>query len=175
MSEISEVRKESSSSTVSDVEIINDIDESDKSVTGDSNTSRNHSRSSSVSSVNRFNPKQEENEPFVDPLFAESVPPADPLALPPMTDEEYDAIYTEETRAKAIVLLIYFSILMVALPFASMYYCYHYVFNEYDASTDMLYSGLVAIAEVYILVAIFIFIAYKDEQTIEKRIKTKND
>uniref|UniRef100_A0A914Q4C6 Vacuolar ATPase assembly integral membrane protein VMA21 homolog n=1 Tax=Panagrolaimus davidi TaxID=227884 RepID=A0A914Q4C6_9BILA len=92
-----------------------------------------------------------------------------------MTDEEYDAIYTEETRAKAIVLLIYFSILMVALPFASMYYCYHYVFNEYDASTDMLYSGLVAIAEIYILVAIFIFIAYKDEQTIEKRIKTKND
>lgn len=34
MSEASEVRKKSSSSTVSDVEIINDIDESDKSVNG---------------------------------------------------------------------------------------------------------------------------------------------
>ncbi len=50
-----------------------------------------------------------------------------------------------------------------------------FTFSDYDASTDMLYSGLVAIAEVYVLVAIFIFIAYKDEQSIEKRIKTKND
>ena len=46
-----------------------------------------------------------------------------------MTEEEFEAIYTEETRSKAIVLLIYFSILMVVIPFSSMYYCYHHVFD----------------------------------------------
>ena len=88
-------------------------------------SSRNQSRRSSTASLARNqNPTdqlllKEENEP---------VKP-DPLALPPMTDEEYAAIYTEETRAKAIVLLIYFSILIFAVPLASMYFCYYHVFN----------------------------------------------
>uniref|UniRef100_A0AC34FQ13 Uncharacterized protein n=1 Tax=Panagrolaimus sp. ES5 TaxID=591445 RepID=A0AC34FQ13_9BILA len=93
MNQIGEDRKRSSSSTVSDVEIINDIDVSDRSVTGDSNGSRNQSRSSSVSSLNRAKNQQEvEDESNMDPLFSEPVPPADPLALPPMTEEEYEAI-----------------------------------------------------------------------------------
>lgn len=75
----------------------------------------------------------------MDPLFAEHVPPNDPLALPPMTEEEYEAIYTEETRARAIVLLIYFSILMVVIPFASMYYCYHHVFNGLGLLFDLIF------------------------------------
>ena len=42
--------------------------------------------------------------------------------------------------------------------------------SDYDSSTDMLYSGIVAIVEVYLLVALFIFFAYKDEQFLEKRV-----
>lgn len=47
-----------------------------------------------------------------------------------LTEEEFDTIYTVETRARAITLLIYFSILMVVIPFSSMYYCYYYVFES---------------------------------------------
>ena len=61
------------------------------------------------------------------PLYGADVLNIEPKQL---TEAEYEAIYTPETRAKAFVLLLYFSVLLVIIPFGSMYICYYHVFNS---------------------------------------------
>uniref|UniRef100_A0AC35GW17 Uncharacterized protein n=1 Tax=Panagrolaimus sp. PS1159 TaxID=55785 RepID=A0AC35GW17_9BILA len=46
-----------------------------------------------------------------------------------ISENKLSRIYTPETRVKAMTLLLYFSILMVLIPFSSMYFCYNYIFK----------------------------------------------
>uniref|UniRef100_A0A7E4UXB6 Transmembrane protein 230 n=1 Tax=Panagrellus redivivus TaxID=6233 RepID=A0A7E4UXB6_PANRE len=134
-------------------------------------TSVSSSRKSSVASLNPaagdVNPFDEPAEEPEDPLFKDKLIPLD-NSIP---EADYNKIYTEDTRARAIVYLIIFSGLMIVIPGVSMYVCYYYIFQEIfheDTSTAMLYSGVVAIIEVYLIVAAFIYLAYRDEQHLER-------
>ncbi|KAE9554577.1 hypothetical protein FO519_002216 [Halicephalobus sp. NKZ332] len=175
MTDTSEERKKSAS-TISDAEI---IDPMESELNDDESIASTGSRRSSVSTKSKEKTWEEPQEdveplPFGSDILNLEPPPFGTDALnvepKPLSQAEYDAIYTPETRAKAFVMLIYFSLLLIVIPFGSMYICYYHVFNEYDSATDMLYSGIVAIVEVYLIVALFIFFAYKDEQSIEKRV-----
>uniref|UniRef100_A0AC34Q5S9 Uncharacterized protein n=1 Tax=Panagrolaimus sp. JU765 TaxID=591449 RepID=A0AC34Q5S9_9BILA len=168
MSDVAEERKKSAS-TISDAEII-DAPNTDDELTDNESVSSLGSRKSSVNNKVDENVLQESEE-LIDPILPK--PNELHVPTPVMSDEEYEAIYTPETRARAIVLLLYFSILLVVVPFSSMYFCYYHIFYGYDSSTAMLYSGIVAIVEVYVLVAIFVWLAYKDEQSIERKVKAE--
>lgn len=149
MAEITEERKKSAS-TISDAEIIDPIESE---LTGwslifllvfvfippfripnhdldNESVGSTGSRRSSVSSKLKEKTLEEIQEDADAQLFTDN------LHIEPklLTQAEYDAIYTPETRAKAFVLLIYFSVLLVVIPFGSMYICYYHVFNGKTAN-----------------------------------------
>lgn len=85
---------------------------------------------------------------------------------------EQQQFYSEEARKVAVNNLIIFSIAMFSVPFAVMYICFYYVFNNHETKDDMLYSGIAAMASVYVIIILFIIVAYREEQEAEVSISS---
>ncbi|KAF7632408.1 hypothetical protein Mgra_00008187 [Meloidogyne graminicola] len=84
----------------------------------------------------------------------------------------------EAARGRAISRLIGFSLVLIIVPLAAMYITYRFIFTDHfhlPRDKAVLYGGLVAAALVYIILGLFAWIAYRDEQqTAIESIKTKN-
>ncbi|KAI1731840.1 VMA21-like domain-containing protein [Ditylenchus destructor] len=92
-------------------------------------------------------------------------------------NELTDAVY-EEAQSSATCKLIVFSFFMFTVPLAVMYLAYVYIFIEhYHLPKDRaaLYAGLLGIAVVYVIVALFIWIAYKDEKKFAQSMDEVNE
>uniref|UniRef100_A0A914MDW1 Vacuolar ATPase assembly integral membrane protein VMA21 homolog n=1 Tax=Meloidogyne incognita TaxID=6306 RepID=A0A914MDW1_MELIC len=90
-----------------------------------------------------------------------------------LLDEKHEA-----ARGRAISRLIGFSLVLIIVPLTAMYLSYRFIFTDsFHLPRDkaVLYGGLVAAALVYVILGLFAWIAYKDEQqTAITDDKTKN-
>ncbi|CAD5214562.1 unnamed protein product [Bursaphelenchus okinawaensis] len=91
-----------------------------------------------------------------------------------LSEEQQDEVFSSEDRASVYQNFIVATFLMFTIPCGLMYASYKYLFLEhYHLPPDKaaLYGGIVGIFSVYVIIAIFIYIAYHEEKGIEQRIK----
>ncbi|KAL3092362.1 hypothetical protein niasHS_007571 [Heterodera schachtii] len=110
------------------------------------------SRGSSAKEIEQF----DEEEAAEDALLDDEAPP-----------------YAAKTRDRAIGRLIVFSCILFTVPLTLMYITYRFLFiGHYQLAHDraILYAGIVAAATVYLLLALFAWIAYRDETEFAKEV-----
>jgi len=86
-----------------------------------------------------------------------------------------DVLYSSEVRSTALSRLILFSILLFTVPFIIMYFAYRYLIaHHFSPEQASLYAGLMATFVVFVIVTIFVYIAYKEEITLSERVEEFN-
>ncbi|KAI6197204.1 hypothetical protein M3Y94_01196700 [Aphelenchoides besseyi] len=94
-------------------------------------------------------------------------------------EEDGNEVVPQEVQSSAMNNLIVGSILMFTVPGALMYIFYRFVFEGvYHMPSDqaVLYSGIVGVLCVYLIIAAFIYMAWREEKYIERRHKeSKNE
>lgn len=86
-------------------------------------------------------------------------------------ESSQEQCYTSAHAGRAISNLVRFTAAMFVLPLLVMFTTYHYMFRDhYHLPSDeaMLYAGFCGIATVIIIVIIFVYVAYREEQDDEK-------
>ncbi|KAI6172295.1 hypothetical protein M3Y98_00957000 [Aphelenchoides besseyi] len=89
-----------------------------------------------------------------------------------LMEEDGNQLISQEIQSSAMNNLIVGSILMFTLPGTLMYIFYKFVFEGvYHMPSDqaILYSGIVGVLCVYLIIAAFIYIAWREEKYIERR------
>ncbi|CAD5220653.1 unnamed protein product [Bursaphelenchus xylophilus] len=91
-----------------------------------------------------------------------------------LSSDEQEEVFSSENRVSAYQNFILATFLMFTIPCGLMYASYKFLFLEhYHLPPDQaaLYGGIVGIISVYVIIGIFIYIAYHEEKGIEQRIK----
>uniref|UniRef100_A0A0M3ITE9 VMA21-like domain protein n=1 Tax=Ascaris lumbricoides TaxID=6252 RepID=A0A0M3ITE9_ASCLU len=86
-----------------------------------------------------------------------------------ISDEMRREVYSidDEARRRAINYCLTFTVLLFTLPLAVMYFTYRFLLKDYfgfDDARAALYAGGVAAVLVIVLVAMFVWIAYREEK-----------
>lgn len=119
---------------------------------------------------------EEEDEEGQRPLISEEEGGVegeeDAAAEPAETTEQ--VLIAAETRGRAISRLVMFSVILITVPLCAMYLTYRFIFTDiYHLPRDqaVLYGGLVAAVFVYVILGIFAWLAYHDEQKYAKQVE----
>ncbi|KAI6183324.1 hypothetical protein M3Y97_00477200 [Aphelenchoides bicaudatus] len=159
----------SESSQIEDVEIINaeDEEETDEHNSQDEQDDQEDSESTKL-----------EEKPLVETEISEL---DDPKAIAELansiadlSEDQKDELFTEEQRQSSIQNLILCSAILFTVPLSLMYCSYRFVFQDvyHMSSADAsLYGGIVGVAAVYVIIALYIYSAYNEEKGLETRYK----
>ncbi|CAI4229009.1 unnamed protein product [Auanema sp. JU1783] len=88
--------------------------------------------------------------------------------------KEQEQFYTTEDSNRAIRNLVMFSSAMFVLPLLIMFSSYYYVFIDHfhlPSDQAMLYSAFCGVAVVFVIVGLFIYVAYQEEKEAELKLK----
>uniref|UniRef100_A0A183CD95 Transmembrane protein n=1 Tax=Globodera pallida TaxID=36090 RepID=A0A183CD95_GLOPA len=86
------------------------------------------------------------------------------------SDEDNDALCETKTRNQAIARLITFSCILFTVPLTLMFLTYRFLFiGHFHLAHDraILYAGIVAAATVYLILAVFAWVAYRSRDESE--------
>uniref|UniRef100_A0A914H1G8 Uncharacterized protein n=1 Tax=Globodera rostochiensis TaxID=31243 RepID=A0A914H1G8_GLORO len=89
------------------------------------------------------------------------------------SDKDNDALCETKTRNQAIARLITFSCILFTVPLTLMYLTYRFLFiGHFHLAHDraILYAGIVAAATVYLILAVFAWVAYRDESELANQM-----